>query len=54
MLQNIETDGASSATSFQVDEKRYLFVTNSGSSGHYRTLSRLYRVENEGSLQVVC
>ena len=53
LFQNIETDGASSATSFRVNEKQYLFITNFGASGHYQTMSRLYRVGNDGRLQVV-
>ena len=50
----METDGASGATSFVVDDLQYLVVTNIGNHNRYETVSRLYRVNDGGDLTVVC
>ncbi|XP_039258016.2 adhesion G-protein coupled receptor V1-like isoform X1 [Styela clava] len=51
-VQTIETDGASAATSFTTGDKNYLFITNHGRYGRYETMSRLYKVSENGSLIV--
>ena len=53
IFQTLETDGASAATSFEIDGSLYLFVTNMGNFNRYRTMSRLYRVDMGGVLTVV-
>ncbi len=52
-VQTIQTDGATSATAFEIQGFNYLFITNFGADTRHNTKSRLYRVNNDGHLLLV-
>ena len=51
--QTIETDAASAAESFTIDGSTYLVITNTGNIRRYVTKSRVYKINENGTLLVV-
>ncbi|XP_022110249.1 G-protein coupled receptor 98-like isoform X2 [Acanthaster planci] len=52
-VQTLETDGGMACTSYDIQGTTYLAVANHGSAGRYETMSRIYRVNADGTLHVL-
>ncbi|XP_038076858.1 adhesion G-protein coupled receptor V1-like isoform X2 [Patiria miniata] len=52
-VQSIETDGGVACTSYDIQGTTYLVIANHGSTGRYETMSRIYRVNQDGTLYVM-
>ncbi|XP_052793587.1 adhesion G-protein coupled receptor V1-like [Mya arenaria] len=52
-VQTVETDGVSGAESFVINGVQYLMVVNKGNHNRYETVSRLYRINTDGSLTLL-
>lgn len=53
LVQTLHTDGASAAASFTAGGSSYFVIANSGKEGEREVQSLLYRLDADGSVEVV-